>query len=1049
MTKELELLRRIGAFPENEAHLRDLVTQVQTNHGVVPFVGAGLSMPLFPGWTKFLQELGESAGSATLTAVNQQLGSGRYEEAAELVQTKLGSRRFQEHLEDTFGDHRLPEQPISGAVTSIPRIASGVVITTNFDRLLERTFAEAGTPTRHVWGRDALERGGRHLQREESVLLKLHGDYETSSGRVLTLKDYQQCYGNAAGCAVDANLPIPSLLMAILATRSLLFVGCSLAADRTVPLLQHIANRFTNNVQFAIVSLPASEEDFQERARLLSEMGIRPIWYPTNRHELVRDILEHLAAARGERPKSKLSGPTTSAATATATAKGNAPRPTTPLVGRQAELSTLDRMLDACRMITIAGGPGTGKTRVAIELARRVESRFPLGVWFVELDSLREARLVPQRIANVLGIREQSSEPPQESLALHIGDRDVLVVLDNAEHVVEACSQTASFLIDRCPNLRLVLTSRAVTKTQGEYVYTLWPLGAPEEVTDIPSLRQIESVMLFLDRAKARRPDFDLSPANASAIATICRTLDGIPLALQLAAGRIGVLSVQEIADRLLKGFSDLRRGREGDHRHWETLTAALEWSYGLLNEEQRRFLLRISVFDGGWVREAAATVGIQGPPDEDQAIGRLEDLINQSLVVSNERDGRMRYRLLEPVRQFALAKLEQSGGAAECRRLHAEWFLGFTEQTEPLLVGESMATALSSLATEIDNLRAAMRWALANGRTEHSLRLASGLWRFSDIRGHFREGRERLVLALAMPSSEEHPIQLSKALSGAGMLAYRQSDYDAASGLFEQSLAIERRRNDPKGIANSLNDLGIVAMRRGALERAAELLAESLAMERQLGHTRGVGVALFNLGYVAFQRGDLATALTHLTHSCRTFESIGDHRDLAFPTNTLALVALLQRDFSKARQLAEQSQRIRTDLSDKRGLAETQRTLALVSLEMGERGAARIALLESMKGATGVGDSRGVIETLEFLGVLASRCEDHTHAVRLLGASSAFRSRSGIPSLPFELGLTTQALEKAKATLGDSRYQNRWNEGSEWPPNTLTELMSEEITGI
>ncbi len=403
--KELELWRRIGAFPENEAHLRDLVTQVQTNHGVVPFVGAGLSIPLFPGWTKFLQGLGESAGSATLAAVNQQLGSGHYEEAAELVQTKLGSRRFQEHLEDTFGDHRLPEQPISGAVTSIPRISSGVVITTNFDRLLERTFDEAGTPTRHFWGRDALEKGGRHLQREESVLLKLHGDYETSSGRVLTLKDYQQCYGNTAGCTVDANLPIPSMLMAILATRSLLFVGCSLAADRTVPLLQHIANRFTGNVQFAIVSHPASEDEFQERARLLSEMGIRPIWYPTNRHELVQDILEHLAAARAERPESKLAGPTAPATTATA--KGNAPRPTTPLVGRQAELSTLDRMLDACRMITIAGGPGTGKTRVAIELARRVESRFPQGVWFVELDSLRETRFVPQRIANVLGIREQ------------------------------------------------------------------------------------------------------------------------------------------------------------------------------------------------------------------------------------------------------------------------------------------------------------------------------------------------------------------------------------------------------------------------------------------------------------------------------------------------------------------------------------------------------------------------------------------------------------------------------------------------------------------
>lgn len=1038
------LLARLERVPENDFHLRELLKQVQTESGVIPFVGAGLSAPLgFATWSAFLSELGRRAGAQTQTA--DCLARGQFEEAAEDLRRRLGARSFDDLLETEYGEHRLDGVALRGAVRLIPAVAGRAVVTTNFDRVLERAFADVGERILTVFGHEAARKGAEALQRDQNVLLKLHGDCSTAAGRVLTLEEYRRSYGSKSAGEFDLSLPIPLLLSSMLATRSTLFLGCSLALDRTVRALLAVSTRLGTRSNYAVLAAPPAPDAFRERARQLADLGVRPIWYPDGQHDCVEAVLELLAKARAERPRASSPRP----APGVAPRKGNLPRSASTLIGRETELEQLASVLNAFRLVTIAGAPGVGKTRLSIELGRRVEASFPDGVWWIELDSLREGRLVPQRVANVLGVREQSHEPPQDSLRLHLRDQSVLLLIDNAEHVAASCAELVQFLVENCPGARIVATSRALLRAADEYVFELASLAAPaEDESDAGSLQRNESVALLLDRAAARGAPLHIDASNAPAIARLCRALDGVPLAIQLAAARLRSLSVHEVAERLSHGVDVLRSSVEGGRRQWETLTAALRWSYELLDAEQQQFLRRLAVFDGGWSLQAAQEIGCDGDAAPDAALELLETLHDQSLVARFERNGVSRFRLLEPIRQYALELLQSSGELAVLQSRHARWFVAYAESAEPHLTRSGSAEWLDRLTAEVDNLRAALRWLTGHGDGEAALRCAGALWRFFEIRGHFREGRERIGAALQVPGGGGFENVRGKALSGGGMLAYRQGDFDAARPLFAEALELARRRGDRAALASALNDMGILSQRSGDLDRAHQLLAEALELERLAVNPRGVGAALFNLGVTEFQRGQLDPAERRLRESCDAFRTADSERDRAFPLNWLALTALRRGDTNAAIGPAEESLALRTRTGDKRGIAETQRTLALIDVARREFGAARSRLLESMKLASGVGDQRGAAESLECIGLRAVAVGDSAHAVRVCGAAAALRQRARIVALPFEKGLVDAALAQAKTELGPERFERRWSEGLAWPATEFYALVTSDEAG-
>jgi len=1035
------LLSKLAPVADNEFHLRELVKQVQTESGVAPFVGAGLSAPLgLATWGKFLANLAIAAGLEREVA--QLVRVGQYEEAAEQLRARLGARRFDDLLEGEYGEHRLDNGPLRGAARLIPRLARRAVITTNFDRVLERAFAEAGQQVVVVFGADTARSAAAALQQDKNLLLKLHGDCSTSLGRVLTLDEYRKTYGRRGQNDFDLELPIPALLQAILVTRSVLFLGCSLTADRTVQALLNVSLRLGVRSNYAVLAAPSDPAALRERAARLADMGVRTIWHREGDFERVEELVELLVKARTRPPLAH--GGAASAPAASTAAPSNLPSSSGTIIGRGTELETLAALVGPQRLTTIVGAPGIGKTRLALELGRAVASRFADGVCWVELDSLREERLVPQRVAHVLGLREQADQPPQDALRLHLRRRALLLLLDNTEHVTRSCAELVQFLIESCPDLRVIATSRTPLRAADEYVYELSTLASPPlDESDLGALAESESVALLLERAAARGVRLTLTRETARPIRELCRALDGLPLAIQLAAARLRSLSVHEIAARLTRGVDVLRATREVGRRQWETLTAALGWSYELLAAQEQRLLRRLALFDGGFQLAAAHSICCGEGCDEAQALESLEALIDQSLVVRCERAGSSRYRLLEPIRQYALDLLQTSGESLSLQETHARWFLHWAEAVAPRFTGPSAAAALDEVTAEIDNLRAAFRWFQSRNDGDGAQRWFVAMWRFYEIRGFFREGRERAAAALAVRGASGDDTLFGRASSGAGMLAYRQGDWGEARAHFERALALARAGKDPLQLANALNDLGICEQRAGAFERARTLLAECLEIERASAHHRGVGAALFNLGCIEFQLEQLQRARELFDESCDAFRAAGAERDLAFPLNWLALCALRHNELPRAASLAEQSLEIRTRLGDKRGMAETRRTLALVDLARAAPAAALESLIDSFKLISGVGDQRGAAETLECLAAQAVAARDPAHAARLCGAAKALRERARVPALPFEHSLIGDVGARAARELGTERFERRWDEGANWPASELLELVT------
>jgi predicted ATPase/DNA-binding CsgD family transcriptional regulator len=689
--------------------------------------------------------------------------------------------------------------------------------------------------------------------------------------------------------------------------------------------------------------------------------------------------------------------------------ENNLPLQLTGLVGREREISEVGRLLGEARLLTLTGPGGSGKTRLALAVAFEVVEKYEDGVWLVELASLSDSELVPEAVASVLGVREATGTPLLGTLAEHLRSRSMLLVLDNCEHLIEASASLAEALLRRCPDLSILATSREALGITGESIFAVPPLSLPDprRLPDPEMLARYEATRLFFERARAVKHDFSLTGGNAVAVAQVCYRLDGIPLAIELAAARARVLSVEQISARLDDSFGLLSGGgRRSALAHQRTLRAAMDWSHDLLSSEERILLRRLSVFAGGFVLEAAEAVGTGEGIEEAGVLDLMGSLVDKSLVLTMEQDEEARYRLLETVRQYASEKLEETGEADGVRRRHARYYLALAEEAERGSSGPDQARWLERLEAEHDNLRAALGWSLGGGGAEVGLGLAAALWSFWYTHGHLSEGRRWLESAVL----ENDPLRTrakARALGGAGYIALFQGEYEAAKALLEEGLLLYRELEEKEGIASSLIYLGFVAvLGERDLETVPALYEEAVGLGPEIEDRRVVANLLLFQGLITIGQGDYERAAELHEEALVLFREIRDVQGMGHCLNNLALVAVIQGEYDEASTL----------------------------------------IRENLLIATGSDYKLIIYYSLLGLGLVAASREQPARAARLWGAVEAMEEVFGIRITPLARSATNYEshLAASRSRLGEAAWEATWVEGRAMTPEQAVEYALE-----
>lgn len=690
----------------------------------------------------------------------------------------------------------------------------------------------------------------------------------------------------------------------------------------------------------------------------------------------------------------------------------DAPMPVEPddLLGRDHEIGVTRKLLarGETRLLTLTGPGGIGKTRLALRLARLLHATFPGGIVWVDLAPLADDSLVMPAIGKALGVAQSPGQPIDRSIPTAIGRNEILLVLDNVEHV-RGSAPALSGLLAQCPGLKILATSRAPLAIRGEQEYVVPPLSLP--VGNL--LATAPSVQLFLRAVRLRQPSFTIDPGESGPVAEICRRLDGVPLALELAASRVPLLGVHELLARLDAALPLLTGGKRDTPSRQRTMESAIRWSYDLLQPADQHLFRLLSVFSGGWTLEAVETVAERIGAGDIDVLDGMSALIEHSLVRRNEDlHRRPRYSMLGTFREFARLRLRESGEEAAAVDAHLRWITSLVETAEPHLFGPAQDFWLDQLAMELDNIRAALG-ADTPADAGDRLALAAAFWRFWYMRGYFLEGRSWLERCLATPGSASDDV-IAKALNGAGILAQESGDFASADALYARALEIRRELGDVRGVAYTLSNLGLLADHRGDYDRAIALYEESLALSRELEHLPGVGNALNNLGLVYRDIGDLPRAQALHEESLAVLRRIGDQRGTANALNNLGNIAFDAGDLPRAKALHRESLEIRRRLDDRPGIAMSLKNLATLSRDEGDLSEAALLYRESLDIRAELSDQLGAIPTLGEVAALASIVDAHDVATRLVAAIHAIRDRLGAPAPP-------AAQERHEAILRDA----------------------------
>src|SRR5918997_2667915 len=609
----------------------------------------------------------------------------------------------------------------------------------------------------------------------------------------------------------------------------------------------------------------------------------------------------------------------------------NLPLQLSSFVGREKELAEVKRLLKDNRLLTLTGSGGCGKTRLALAAAAELVDAFEDRVWLVELASLGDSSLVPQAVASTLGVREQPGRFLAGTLSDHLGSRKALLVLDNCEHLVEGCAELAEALLRSCPKLRILTTSREALSIAGEIAWPVPSLTLPDlrRLPAVESLPRYEATRLFLERAAAVKLTFALTEQNAPAVARICYRLDGIPLAIELAAARVKVLSVEQIANRLDDSFGLLSGGSRTAMPHHRTLHATMDWSHELLPDEERTLFRRLSVFAGDFRLEAAESVCAGGKLERHEVLDLLSHLVDKSLVVAQEVGDEARYRLLEMVRQNGMEKLDEAGETDEVKRRHAAFFLGLAERVEPELNGPEQVSRLDELERENGNLRVAMNWAITGGEAGIAARLGWALRRFWLLHGHQSEGRRWME---ALLKQDIPPYPRSRVAMLAALMSYAQGDYQACARYSPEALELSRRASDEPCAAYALTLLGLGAMHRGDFEGATSRFGEALILLRSSGEEQTVPLVLVWLGNVSLAQENRERATRRFEEALALARQRTDRLATNIALYNLAQLALARADLGATARLLEEGLISSRQMGDRANLSYFLEGLAVVA---------------------------------------------------------------------------------------------------------------------
>jgi predicted ATPase/class 3 adenylate cyclase/Flp pilus assembly protein TadD len=681
----------------------------------------------------------------------------------------------------------------------------------------------------------------------------------------------------------------------------------------------------------------------------------------------------------------------------------NLPTQMSSFVGRDDVIREVESALEETRLLTLTGPGGTGKTRLALEVAHRRLLAFLDGVWFVDLSPITDPSVVPAEIAIAL---EATRDPGASVLACledHLRHRDLLLVLDNFEQVLDA-AMPVEHLLSHAPGLKVMVTSRSVLSVYGEREYPVPPLQLPETDTAgiLDGLGRSESVSLFVERARAVRPDFQLTQGNALAVAQICARLDGLPLAIELAAVRVNVLTPEVMLPRLDERLSLLTSGPRSLPDRQRTLRGAIDWSYQLLDAPERRLFARLAVFVGGATLDAIEAMWESG--SDEAVLDLLGSLVDDSLLRRTETPtGEIRFQMLETIREYAMERLDEEPDAADVRRRHGEYFLALATRAEPHLVGPDQKAWLNRCELEHDNIRAALKWSIGAGEVQTGQRAAAALWRFWHQRGHLAEGRRKLEHLLEIPGGERSKARFD-ALIGAGGLAYWQNDYPATERFYAEALEIANELGDRRAIAEGMFNLSFVDRIRGDVDEGMAKLRKVLQVARSIGDQQLIADSLFLLGNQELREGRAQDALPMVDEA-------------------LAIFRKLDNRFALADSLS--------------GLGSVYRLL-------GNTEAAGEAHRQALEIFVEVGNPTGIAMVLEEIAMLETIDGRHERALRLAGAASALKDATG-GGAPQELMRTAESFEQSRRSLDPQTAERAWADGREMSADKAVAYALEE----
>jgi predicted ATPase/DNA-binding SARP family transcriptional activator len=826
----------------------------------------------------------------------------------------------------------------------------------------------------------------------------------------------------------------------------------------------------------------AALRQYQECARILhDELGAEPQPETTALYEKIR---------AGEGRTAKPSRPPAP--------RHNLPAQLTSFIGREKELAEIERLISTHRLVTLAGPGGTGKTRLSLQAAGRILASFPQGVWLVELAPLADPAHVPAAIAAALGLREEAGRPALTILTDFLRAKKILIVLDNCEHLVEECAQLAETLLSQCAELRLLASSREALGVSGEVPFRVPSLSTPDvrQLPAIEVLTKYEAVRLFVERATTIQPGFALTNDNGPAIARLCHRLDGIPLAVELAAARVTMLRVEQIAARLDDRFRLLTGGSRTALPRHQTLRASMDWSYELLSEAEQIMLGRLSVFAGGWMLEAAeavcseqSSVNSEQLPVNSQSLPTvhrtlftedvldlLTHLVDKSLVVVEREQGtETRYRLLETIRQYAREKLVEAGGGEAVRQRHLTYYLNLAEQAEPELTGPNQVAWLKRLDDELDNLRAALEWALETD-VEAGVRIAAVPWRFWEARGYTREQSGWLAQLLGRPMSSG--AARAKALAAQADCLFEVGDLVQARALAEQGLELSRAESDRQAEALNLFYLGSVILVQGDVVSGRALLEESLALYqalgdkpgqadvlnilsldhrneaqawavleeclrlyRELGHLAGVGSTLSRMAQQAYWSGDLSSPVNWLAEALAIQRQLGSKGGEAFILQHYGNVAFWRGDYEQARAYFEESIVLAEEVGRQVNGPWSQTFLAYTDLRQGDAARAREGFEDCLRQFHEAGVTIGVVFAIEGLASLFVTQGQFERAARLLAWADATRESLGEPRPAVEQADVDRDLNAIRAQLSETAFSAAQVEGRTMPVEGAIEV--------